>query len=110
METGYRFRARSTASTSHPDIRSMSGTSSDRSSFWREGMPTSHIPRFAQDGKDTAEERVWQIINTPQITHGHVIPVRPVSPFGLFDLEEEFEVVVYNSLTVDPARKSFYTA
>ena len=59
--------------------------------------------------------RTVQIINTPRITHGHVIPVIPVSPpKGLFassgwsstpPLDEEndtFEAVVYNSLTVDP--------
>nr|XP_019013933.1 para-aminobenzoate synthetase [Kwoniella pini CBS 10737]OCF52714.1 para-aminobenzoate synthetase [Kwoniella pini CBS 10737] len=53
-----------------------------------------------------------KIINTPKITHGHVVPISPVSPkIGLFDspfwhssgIENEFEVVVYNSLTVDPS-------
>nr|XP_019048087.1 para-aminobenzoate synthetase [Kwoniella bestiolae CBS 10118]OCF27017.1 para-aminobenzoate synthetase [Kwoniella bestiolae CBS 10118] len=52
-----------------------------------------------------------KIINTPRITHGHVVSVSPVIPFkGLFDsplwqtsgTQDEFEVVVYNSLTVDP--------
>ncbi|RSH84052.1 Protein phosphatase PP2A regulatory subunit B [Saitozyma podzolica] len=53
-----------------------------------------------------------KIINTPQITHGHVVPVLPVHPaLGLFaspawkdgfTATEPFEVVVYNSLTVDP--------
>ncbi|WVQ87592.1 hypothetical protein IAS59_001318 [Cryptococcus gattii] len=51
-----------------------------------------------------------KIINTPKITHGHVIPVAPVQPpTGLFtsplfdaDGKTQFDVVVYNSLTVDP--------
>ncbi|KIR30944.1 para-aminobenzoate synthetase [Cryptococcus deuterogattii LA55] len=51
-----------------------------------------------------------KIINTPKITHGHVIPVAPVQPpIGLFasplfeaDGKTQFDVVVYNSLTVDP--------
>ncbi|WVR03036.1 hypothetical protein IAU60_000025 [Kwoniella sp. DSM 27419] len=53
-----------------------------------------------------------KIINTPSITHGHVVPISPVQPAkGLFASPfwrracekegEEFEVVVYNSLTVD---------
>ncbi|KAK4686034.1 para-aminobenzoate synthetase, partial [Tremellales sp. Uapishka_1] len=53
-----------------------------------------------------------KIINTPRITHGHVIPVRPTQPLsGVFaskiwksqSAEKTFEVVVYNSLTVDPS-------
>lgn len=64
-----------------------------------------------------------QITNTPRITHGHVVPVRPVQPRrGLFDhpaWDESlsaspssrpapnegptFDVTVYNSLTVNPA-------
>ncbi|WVQ64203.1 uncharacterized protein L199_002365 [Kwoniella botswanensis] len=53
-----------------------------------------------------------KIINTPRITHGHVVSVSPVIPSkGLFDSpfwqlsgkENDFEVVVYNSLTVDPS-------
>ncbi|WVF66767.1 hypothetical protein IAT40_001509 [Kwoniella sp. CBS 6097] len=54
-----------------------------------------------------------KIINTPSITHGHVVPISPVSPAkGLFaspfwqrdgeDEPDDFEVVVYNSLTADP--------
>lgn len=55
-----------------------------------------------------------QIVNTPKITHGHVVPIRPIRETGLFSseawkeaagdakAEDEFEVVVYNSLTVDP--------
>ncbi|OWZ59874.1 para-aminobenzoate synthetase [Cryptococcus neoformans c45] len=51
-----------------------------------------------------------KIINTPKITHGHVIPVAPVQPpIGLFASplwkaggETQFDVVVYNSLTIDP--------
>ncbi|OCF44981.1 para-aminobenzoate synthetase [Kwoniella heveanensis CBS 569] len=55
-----------------------------------------------------------KIINTPSITHGHVVPISPVSPTkGLFaspywqtdgesEKEQVFEVVVYNSLTADP--------
>ncbi|WWD22621.1 hypothetical protein CI109_107114 [Kwoniella shandongensis] len=54
-----------------------------------------------------------KIINTPQITHGHVVPIAPVRPTKkLFSSsawldspagkEEQFDVVVYNSLTVDP--------
>ncbi|WWC57490.1 uncharacterized protein I303_100022 [Kwoniella dejecticola CBS 10117] len=53
-----------------------------------------------------------QIINTPAITHGHVVLIKPAEPkIGLFDSpfwqtsgnQDEFEVVVYNSLTIDPA-------
>lgn len=53
----------------------------------------------------------YQIINTPRITHGHVVSITPVQPpSGLFaspvwqdaTAGKEFEVVVYNSLTVDP--------
>lgn len=56
-----------------------------------------------------------QIINTPRITHGHVIPVAPVEPaVGLFaspewqdgGADKQFDVVVYNSLTVDPISES----
>ncbi|RXK38379.1 para-aminobenzoate synthetase [Tremella mesenterica] len=52
-----------------------------------------------------------KIINTPRISHGHVIPVKPVLPaLGLFDspvwknsgIEDVFKVVVYNSLTIEP--------
>lgn len=55
-----------------------------------------------------------QIVNTPKITHGHVVPIRPIPETGLFsceawkeaagdaEAEDVFEVVVYNSLTVDP--------
>ncbi|WRT63115.1 uncharacterized protein IL334_000018 [Kwoniella shivajii] len=52
-----------------------------------------------------------KILNTPRITHGHVVPIVPVfPPIGLFDSpfwasageKDVFEVVVYNSLTVDP--------
>ncbi|WVQ94380.1 hypothetical protein IAU59_001459 [Kwoniella sp. CBS 9459] len=54
-----------------------------------------------------------KIINTPSITHGHVVPISLVSPArGLFaspfwqnageSKQEDFEVVVYNSLTADP--------
>lgn len=59
-----------------------------------------------------------KIINTPHITHGHVVSISPVSPAkGLFaspfwkssrsplDDEDSFEAVVYNSLTVDPESK-----
>lgn len=57
-----------------------------------------------------------QIVNAPSITHGHIVPVIPVFPAkGLFadkvwkDISqqdgEQFEVVVYNSLTVDPKCK-----
>lgn len=57
-----------------------------------------------------------QIANTPRITHGHVIPIIPVSPArGLFaspawttcrlvaEGEYALDAVVYNSLTVDPS-------
>ena len=55
-----------------------------------------------------------QIVNMPKITHGHVIRIAPVAGSGLFgspawqeaQSEDEFEVVVYNSLTVDPESKS----
>lgn len=53
----------------------------------------------------------------PKITHGHVVPVLPLAGKGLFGasawtegagLKEDgtFEVVVYNSLTVDPSCES----
>ena len=51
-----------------------------------------------------------KIINTPRITHGHVVPIAPVKPAkGLFatkvweaaGIQEKFDVVVYNSLIVD---------
>lgn len=58
-----------------------------------------------------------QIVNTPSITHGHVVPVSPVQPpIGLFASrvwkllqggENDFDVVVYNSLTVDPESETF---
>ena len=64
-----------------------------------------------------------QIISTPHITHGHVVPVFPVSPAkGLFasptwassrspvEIDDAFEVVVYNSLTVDPMGDFFRPA
>ncbi|KAK8844826.1 hypothetical protein IAR55_006676 [Kwoniella newhampshirensis] len=54
-----------------------------------------------------------KIVDTPQITHGHVVPVAPVQPSkGLFassfwhkssEESDQFDAVVYNSLTVDPA-------
>ncbi|TYJ53798.1 hypothetical protein B9479_005558 [Cryptococcus floricola] len=54
-----------------------------------------------------------KIINTPKITHGHVIPIAPVQPpLGLFasplwaraeQQKDTFDVVVYNSLAVDPS-------
>ncbi|ODN73682.1 hypothetical protein L202_07228 [Cryptococcus amylolentus CBS 6039] len=54
-----------------------------------------------------------KIINTPKITHGHVIPIAPVQPpLGLFasplwapaeQQKDSFDVVVYNSLAVDPS-------
>lgn len=52
-----------------------------------------------------------KIVNTPKITHGHVMRVVPVSPAsGLFSSQlfpqaardDGFEAVVYNSLVVDP--------
>lgn len=49
----------------------------------------------------------------PKITHGHVVPIAPIAGKGLFGApawieagEQEFEVVVYNSLTVDPTCES----
>lgn len=50
-----------------------------------------------------------QIMNTPRITHGHVVRVKPVNvaagPFAtpfMKDAEGGFDAVVYNSLAVDP--------
>ncbi|WVO15148.1 hypothetical protein L204_102792 [Cryptococcus depauperatus] len=50
-----------------------------------------------------------KIMNTPTITHGHVIPIEPTIPHkGLFAsrfwkvANKQVDVVVYNSLTVDP--------
>ncbi|WVQ82863.1 hypothetical protein IAT38_004998 [Cryptococcus sp. DSM 104549] len=51
-----------------------------------------------------------KIINTPKITHGHVVKIAPTKPaIGLFAspfwdslASEQFEVVVYNSLAVEP--------
>ncbi|WVQ72189.1 hypothetical protein IAR50_001735 [Cryptococcus sp. DSM 104548] len=54
-----------------------------------------------------------KITNTPKITHGHVVPIVPVQPaLGLFasplwalveQQADKFDVVVYNSLAVDPS-------
>ncbi|WWC90289.1 uncharacterized protein L201_005222 [Kwoniella dendrophila CBS 6074] len=52
-----------------------------------------------------------KIINIPKITHGHVVSIAPITRAnGLFGSpfwqssgrEDKFQVVVYNSLTVDP--------
>jgi len=52
-------------------------------------------------------------MNIPSITHGHVVPIAPVRPaVGLFASpvwkqaigeQSQFDVVVYNSLTLDPS-------